>query len=293
MPKKLVLFLLATIMLIPLSGCVKLKKKNGKSSDASEFVLPPGDYNFTGNMENSTVDMNFTVEDDGTIKGQYFLNSDKDNIYKLKGNIDDKNDVTLKVSSYGKWNLVAEKVRNEYTLKGTFQNSMDGKVLMVVLATNKDVLDLKAPEAAEEEKLKETEATEEVKREELKPEVEKVPVVLNDSPYPIAPGHHSFSGMADGNLPIVVYIDVSSSGSVSGKMAYKSTLQKYGNTAKNYMYFNGYFSGNNLSLSVDDEKGNHQEWELHVSDNGSKYQLSGSAYSYTRDKNFSIKVSGK
>ena len=30
-----------------------------------------------------------------------------------------------------------------------------------------------------------------------------------------------------------------------------------------------------------------------VEDDGSKYQLSGGAYSYTRDKTFSIKVSGK
>ena len=118
--------------------------------------------------------------------------------------------------------------------------------------------------------------------------------VLNDSPYPIAPGHHKFTGKAEGQYPIVVYIDVTSGGNVSGKMAYKSTLEKYGDTDDHYMYFTGArFSGRELYLSVDDNKGNHQEWELHVSDNGNAYKLRGSAYSYTKDKTFSIDVSGR
>lgn len=99
--------------------------------------------------------------------------------------------------------------------------------------------------------------------------------------------------MADGNLPIIVYINVDSSGNVSGKMAYKSTLKNYGDKPKNYMSMSGDFQGNDLYLDVDDEKGNHQEWQIRVSDDGKKYHLKGSAYSYTRDKTFSINVSGK
>lgn len=117
--------------------------------------------------------------------------------------------------------------------------------------------------------------------------------VLNDSPYPIAPGHHLFKGKADGNLPILVYIDVDSRGNISGKMAYESTLRKYGDTPDHYMYINGSFNGNRLSLSVDDNKGNLQDWNLSVRENGMKYVLTGDAYSYTKNKTFSINVSGK
>lgn len=117
--------------------------------------------------------------------------------------------------------------------------------------------------------------------------------IVNNSPYPIAPGSHKFDGNADGNLPIVVKLDVSSRGDVSGKMAYKSILKKYGDKEKNYMFFSGHFSGYNLILSVSDEKGNNQDWDLKVSDDGTRYKLSGSAYSYTKDKTFSISVSGK
>ena len=54
------------------------------------------------------------------------------------------------------------------------------------------------------------------------------------------------------------YLTVSSSGSVFGRMAYKSTLKKYGNSADRYMYMNGYFSGNNLYLTLD---GGEESWE--------------------------------
>lgn len=122
---------------------------------------------------------------------------------------------------------------------------------------------------------------------------EVAPRVLNDSPYPIAPGHHSLKGKADGNLPILVYIDVDADGNISGKMAYESTLRKYGNTADRYMYLNGSFNGNMLSMTVEDNKGNQQEWNLSVREKGMKYVLTGDAYSYTRDKTFSINISGE
>lgn len=121
------------------------------------------------------------------------------------------------------------------------------------------------------------------------PKVKESKPLINNSPYPIAPGSHTFSGKAEGKYPIVVYLTVSSNGSVSGKMAYKSTLKKYGNSADHYMYMNGSFSGNTLYLTVD---GGEEEWTVKASDNGSKYKLSGSAYNYKHMKSFSINVSG-
>lgn len=117
---------------------------------------------------------------------------------------------------------------------------------------------------------------------------------LNTSPYPMAPGRHKLYGKAEGKYPIVVVIEVSRYGDVTGRMAYKSTLDKYGDDPSHYMYFkSGYFDGNRLYLSVEDDKGNLQDWDLRVTDNGSEYKLNGSAYSYTRDKTFSISINGK
>lgn len=178
------------------------------------------------------------------------------------------------------------------------------KISLHIGDTTTQRLDGQKIEIKESEERAEATTTDEVETKHSKPasntattsghaETKQAKQALNTSPYPMAPGSHKLNGNADGNMPIVVYIDVSSSGNISGKMAYKEILKKYGDTAGHYMYFTGYFSGNEMILSVDDEKGNHQDWTLSVSDDGSKYKLYGEAYSYTRDKYFSISVTGK
>lgn len=117
--------------------------------------------------------------------------------------------------------------------------------------------------------------------------------VFNNSPYPIAPGSHTFNGKASGQYPIVCYVNVASDGSVSGKMGYKRILNKYGKGSDNYMYFNGYFSGNNLHVELYDNNGSDEVWDLTVSDNGSNYFLRGNAYAYHSGSSFSINLSGK
>lgn len=113
--------------------------------------------------------------------------------------------------------------------------------------------------------------------------------LINNSLYPIAPGSYTFTGKAEGKYPIIVYLTVDSYGDVRGKMAYKSTLKKYGNSSDHYMYMDGYFEGRYLYLDVD---GGEENWSVKVSDNGYKYKLNGSAYNYKHMKSFSINVSG-
>ena len=142
--------------------------------------------------------------------------------------------------------------------------------------------------SVEKEKKNEPSKEEKAEAKPEKKEKEAAPLI-NNSPYPIAPGSHTLSGKAEGKYPIVVYLNVSSSGSVSGKMAYKSTLKKYGNSSSSYMYINGYFSGNDLILDLDGI----EEWSLRVSDNGTNYKLNGTAYNHNLGKSFSVNVSGK
>lgn len=293
--KKFLFLALAMSLILPFSSCLK----KDKSSDDTE--LPAGEYDFIGLVDNKNeVKMNLKVNDEGKIKGRYGysdkIKKDDNSYYTVKGSIFDKNKVTLYVADEAgetveTWNVFAEKDEDDIILKGTLNDSKKNTIYNVVLSTNEAKVqsDIKAPSVEKDDKPAAKEPAEE-KAVEKKEAAPAKP--LNTSPYAIAPGSHTFNGTAQGKYPIVVYLTVADGGSVSGKMAYKSMLKR-GGGADSYMYFNGYLSGNNLSVTLSDTQGNSEDWNLKVSDNGSAYKLSGSAYNYTSGKNFSINVSGK
>ena len=285
---------LIVALLVPFAACKKHKKGE---------ILSEGKYEFYGLVDNKEpIVMEIKVDDDGQIKGKYGVGKDDDKIAekdwkKIRGSVFDKNKVTLFVTdgdnnTIETWNVFAVKDDDEVVLEGTINDSKKNKILNVKLTTDDDgidSMDVKAPQVAEEDK-----AAEEPKAEaKEKPEKVEEPKILNDSPYAIAPGKHTFNGKAEGKYPIVVYLTVSGNGSVSGKMAYKSTLSKYGNKESSYMYLSGYLSGNSLTMSCTSTSGSSEDWDIRVSDDGKKYKLNGMAYNYSHGKSFSISVSGK
>ena len=267
----------------------------GKGDKKSDSVLPEGNYTFYGSIDNSdNIVMDINVGNDGKIEGGYNPVSDANNRYSVQGSVFDKNKVTLYITKNGSndpvqtFNIFAEKGDNDViTMKGTMNDNQKQQICNVTLTTDKSLLsDVKAPSVPQAVAQAPAESSiKEVK----KPEK---PKIVNGSPYPIAPGRHTFNGKAEGQWPIVVYLNVSSSGSVSGKMAYKSTLKKYGDTPDHYMQLHGYFSGNTLYLNGEYSNGNREEWTLDCSNTSRAYKLDGWSYNYNKDKSFSIVVSG-
>ena len=289
MLKKFLYYSMVCMMVIPaIVSC----KNAGKDGDKNNTELPKGEYTFYGVIEPAEkILMNITVDDDGKIEGEYKPEKpDKDGkstAYELQGSVFDKNKLTLYVTEKGSnqpiqtFNIFASKEDADIiSLKGTLNDNQSQKISNVSFSTDKSLVDnLKAPSV-------------EVKTETPKEPAEEKSKIVNNSPYPIAPGSHKFKGKAEGKWPIVVYLKVSRDGDVSGKMAYESTLKKYGDTPDHYMQLYGYFSGRSLHLSGEYSNGNTEEWDLDCSDNGYTYKLKGWSYNYNRDKEFTIDVKG-
>lgn len=286
MIKKILSYATLLVVMIPAIISCNLSK-------SSDSEIPEGKYEFYGTIDpDQKIVMIIDVDKDGKIEGDYKPVSAKDAksaIYNVQGSIFDKNKVTLYVTEEGgnqpvqTFNIFATKESPEIiTLKGTLNDNQSQKVLNVSLSTDKSLLDnLQAPRV---------DANKEETKEETKDGKKRL---QNHSPYPIAPGNHKFTGKAEGKYPIVVYINVSSNGDVTGKMAYESTLKKYGDSSKHYIQLDGYFSGKSLHLAAEVDNGNSEDWDLTCSDNGYTYRLKGWAYNYGRDKGFSIDVKGE
>lgn len=280
----------ATLLLVALPAITSCNQ-----SKTSDSEIPEGVYEFYGRIEpDEKIVMGITVDKDGKIEGDYkpMGGKDKGQTYNVQGSVFDKNKVTLYVTEGGgnqpvqTFNVFATKESPDViSFKGTINDNKTQKVSNVTLSTDKSLVDnLQAPSV---------ESKEEKQSQEPKEKKEKKRRIENYSPYPIAPGNHKFNGKAEGQWPIVVYLTVSKDGDVWGKMAYKSTLKKYGDTYDHYLPLDGYFSGRSLHLTGEYAKGGVEEWDLDCSDNGSTYRLKGWAYSYNKEKYFSIDVKGE
>ena len=274
--------------MLALPAMTSCNLNNGKGGDSE---LPSGVYTFFGVIDpGERIVMTLNVDNDGKIEGEYrpvAKAGSEAKAFSVQGSVFDKNKLTIYVTELGgtqpiqTFNVFASKENDALLLKGTLNNNLTQKVSNVTLSTDKNLVEnLEAPSVAAK---KETSA---------QPKVEKKKLD-NTSPFPIAPGNHKFKGKAEGKWPIVVYLNVSRSGDVSGKMAYESTLKKYGDTSDHYMQLNGYFSGRTLHLTGEYADGNGEEWDLDCSDNGYTYRLKGWSYNYNRDKEFTIDVKGE
>lgn len=288
MLKKILYF---TLMALLTGSVMSSCKKNKGGIAEGKYVL----YGYADNGDQIIMDLE--VDGEGQITGndRYKYSSEGDNnTYDVKGNVYDDGNMTLYVIGKGNGETVQTfnvkpntDSKDKLVLTGTMSDTRSHTANTVELSTDIAVLD-KAPKGA-----KQVQAPSAQAQEDTPVAAKEEQGILNDSPYPIAPGSHTFHGKAEGQYPIVVYLTVSSNGHVSGKMGYTKILSKYGKSDDHYMKLDGSFSGNTLNMSGYYTNGNGENWILDCSDNGKQYRLSGEAYNYNKDKYFSINVSGK
>lgn len=281
MGKKFIFYVLMAILAIPaLNSCDRFRK-----------ALPAGHYVFYGVIDDvDQIIMDINVERDGKITGtnRYKYSQNDDNkTYEVNGTVGEEGKITLNMSEKGETKIVqvfdlkAEKEKNKITMEGSVKDKKNDEKYDVELSTDMSIF--KTAKGSSSRKKSNDDAPSDSKKDKK---------IVNNSSYPIAPGKYTFNGKAEGKYPIVVYLTVKDNGSISGKMAYKSTLKKYGDKDKNYMKLSGRFSGNSMNLDGTYDDGNTEDWDLNVSDDGKQYFLDGSAYNTKMGKTFSIRVSG-